>query len=1466
MKQFNKKVLSATVSMMMTWAVCGSIQTSIASDIEIYKDATKGKTNILLMLDTSGSMGISSLVLPKNNAYGSPGDVTEALCGRDTVPEYHNNGSTTSNIYQWHYNLKDPVTNRTAIKKTVNIGGTSVDYYMRGCRKQINGQWVQEYDRLSRLKDAILPLLASDELGSDVVMGLGQFSSKTELTIGNVSNRLTDGHSGRILVPNAPLDTAQRLKIARQIAEIKSLDTITNEDGTANSNLKLSSKNYPNVTKAASGTPTVHAYAEAGAYMMGTTTGGTGTNSGQVNTIYDGYMAMQNGSAQAYFICVEVGTTTTNALGATVQQCINNWPGYDGNNRTVTTGTISGGVFKPDSTSPTGWRQITSQAAFKNEVGSMDSAWEVFSKMPEGWRYGGWMKVNNEPMDIEPIVGTVWTGYAGGTIGIVSYRTSPFSIKSGTVTRTTTTKGFLECGSGFRVDTGWISLCYRDDGPSNGKWVRDASPQERNNRTCYAPVRGEHPIQNVYDRNGSGNLQASEERANLNNTRFEDWGNKNTDKKCVQSRWYEARTWGDVVTTVTDHAPIDNAGGFIYSVDEAKNGSNYKAGGTTNSCDGNGIYFLTDGAPNSTKDTMARTIMNHSLANGAYAFTGTPTSLKPVPLKSNLFAGETGGWEYIGAYAKKLRNRTLLSNTQKNPADMSIKTAVVGFGSSFAGITKKANGTYDCDSAPNQDAKNACLWGSAEYGDGGFYYAENSEDIKNSILDFVDKAGADFEPIATGSPTIPVDSLNPVQLQPYGYYAAFEPKPQENTQLWAGNLNKYNLRNGELVDKNLQRLILSTGALNKDAVGLWTNGVKGQLELGTLTAENGNQSSKRKVFTNRVIKDDHTADSGGSLAQVNLMTLFADNEDVAKFKHDADKNYWLNFLGYDVGITDNIASLGDLASKAEYRELGSVMHSTPVMLTQEGKITVVDGKLTTTGRKDYLMFGSTQGALHVVDDDGKEVFAFVPHEMMKNQKNAFIASGKYTGSGKNNLFYGVDGAWTAHTQYVSKSDGTLTVKDSGRKASDEEDAQNLIGMQWVYGGLRMGGKSYYALDLTDIEKPELKFHINPDADDASAALKQMGQSWSKPTLAYVNWGDTRKLVMFVGGGYDPVYETHNANPSGTKGNGVYMFDAHNGDLLWWASDSEKTGASRFTQNNELKYSVVSQINAIDRDGDGLTDHIYFGDLGGQAFRVDFNNRATDTANFATRAVRLFTEHQGSGLSPRFYEMPSVSIHQDDGSYFAAVAFSSGNRSSPLAGLNSTVSANDAVFVVYDNDVARQDLYKSGITLNTQDEVLTELDFDSGVARRGQNNTLNGGWKAYFDNDNVGRYKGMNDLYALDGMLYVNVYDRDGTGIGGNCGAGVAGDSYLYQYCLPTGKCDFYSGSGNKANRVKLGAGILGTGLGQGFKNGPNTVSLVVNRDQPSALDCSLPANKNLPQCQLFSTEVKLKQMRWYEAR
>ncbi|WP_252725375.1 pilus assembly protein [Acinetobacter indicus] len=1299
MKQFNKKVLSATVSMMMTWAVCGSIQTSIASDIEIYKDAAAGKTTITLMLDTSGSMstdqvGKEACDLPRGI---SSGDATLKSESSGTTPSYTKNycevdgederryyyqrsrelGNWRNSYYEWYKcgagnngstNRNDcnisigtttpPNLNQYTARRpneSNSCNDNNICYYF----KDLNVDGKKYYDRLTRLKDALFSLMDSALLDEKTMaIGIGNYSSQSDQ-----GNNFTgaDGSSGKILVPAALVTSAQRNAIKTAIA------------GLVGSN----------------GTPTANAYAEVAAYMLGTTT--------DVN---------YTGEKESY---------------------------------------VYAGVF------------------------------------------------NN---------------------GTAAYGTC----------------------------TAWSGLNCRSYG----------SP---------------------YIGRGLYNIRA----CNLN------WGDG---RNCL-------------VETVNVNSVGTGISGFNKSISTSKISARYATPlSSASQCNGQGIYFLSDGNPNSSP--TPEVLMKAAL--------GTQGSLFNVPTTGTLPNGsESGhGMPAVGEFAKALRNvKSSASAADRNPLGVEIKTAVVGFGSVFdvdreadaelpeservirlltdaKGITREY---YNCNKIASSrvDARNACNWGARShaslpgvggYGEGGFYSAQSPDDIINSIVKFLDEVKPEFDPVATGSPTVPVDSLNPIQLQPYGYYASFIPKPQESTQLWLGNLNKYNLHNGELFDKEkLIRLIKTDGSLDRNANGYWEDGVKGQLKLGDILDAGNQKKSQRIIFTNREITGEtapyEAIGKDNQLVKVDLQTLFsegvnANGDALGKFKNDPDKNYWLNLLGYNVSIGDEV-TLDLLAEKTELRQVGSVMHSSPILLTQEGKIVVNGSMLTTTGRKDYILFGSTQGILHVVDDEGKEVFAFVPHEMMENQKVAFLTEASSTG-GKDHLFYGIDAPWTAHTQYVSKSDGTLTVKDSGRKASDEEDAQNLIGMQWVYGGLRMGGKSYYALDLTDIDSPELKFHINPDAENAPAALKQMGQSWSKPTLAYVNWGDTRKLVMFVGGGYDPIYETHNADPSSTKGNGVYMFDAHNGDLLWWASDSEKAGAARFTDNDNLKYSIVSQINAIDRDGDGLTDHIYFGDLAGQAFRVDFNNRATDTANFATRVVRLFTEHQGSGLSPRFYEMPSVSIHQDDGSYFAAVAFSSGNRSSPLAGLNSTTSANDAVFVVYDNDVARQDLYKSGITLNTQNEVLTELNFDSGVARRGQNNTYNGGWKAYFDKDHVGRYKGMNDLYALDGMLYVNVYDRDGTGIGGSCGAGVAGDSYLYQYCLPTGKCDFYSGSGNKPSRVKLGAGILGTGLGQGFKNDPNTVSLVVNRDEPSALDCDLPANKNLPQCQLFDTQVKLQQMRWYESR
>ncbi|MEG0604702.1 MAG: pilus assembly protein PilY [Acinetobacter sp.] len=983
-------------------------------------------------------------------------------------------------------------------------------------------------------------------------------------------------------------------------------------------------------------------------------------------------------------------------------------------------------------------------------------------------------------------------------------------------------------------------------------------------------------------------------------------------------------------------------------------------------CSGKGVYVLTDGLP-STKSGAA-TIMTEALKKRGASTSGYTTSYSNTLSTFGTDKGANSGWNEIGYFAQSLNDgnnlKALFNSVQRNDQHQ-VKTAVVGFGSVFdvldpAGTIRKklkdhrtgAERTYyNCSLLTGVDQQNACYWGNKtkfsdgtivpdignpkSYGEGGFYSASSTTQVVESFINFVDDMKPNFEPIGTGSPTIPVDSLNPIQLQPYGYYAQFTPKPQETYQLWLGNLNKYHIKDGRLYDTTkLIELITSSGELNKTATGIWganaNGGVVGKLPLGT--AANG-ISSKRTVYTNRQINASNVAEEANSLQSVNLTTLFDADANKAKFKNDVRKNYWLNILGYNIDIDATGLTVATLPTNIR-RQLGAVMHSKPVLLTQEGKIEVTDGVVGTTARKDYLMFGSTQGSLHVVkvDNDtdskepGEEVFTFVPHEMIQNKPEAFLSESAVNG-GRDNLYYGMDGAWTAYTQYVSKTDKTLTVSSSGRKDNDGKDL-NQTGLQWVYGGLRMGGQSYYALDLTNINSPSLKFHIDPKNQNivnssttkTVSPLQYMGDSWSKPTIAWVNWGGTRKLVMFVGGGYDSTgtvqcgdatkndpntldYDQQNkyndkgyecpkynqaASSNKKKGAGVYMFDAGNGDLLWWASANVGTSTSAATNSGviatndaNLQYSVVSQINAVDRDADGLVDHLFFGDLGGQAFRIDLNNKATTLGVFAKRVVRLYNAHVTNGASPRFYEMPSFSVHSGVDGLFGVVALSSGNRSSPLAGVHringtdvTTATANDGVYVVYDNDVARSDLY-GDITLRTSPtgagvtltDVSTFATLKAGIAQTtgtGTPRTYNGGWK-YQYSSTAGKYKGMNEIYALDGMLYVNVYHKDGTGIIGDCGSGVIGDTELHQFCLPTGKCPdgFYTTGSTGPNKIVLGGGILGTGLGLGYSNKSDEMSVIKGKE---GSDCTKPENKNKPECQLFDTGARLQHLRWYESQ
>ena len=952
-------------------------------------------------------------------------------------------------------------------------------------------------------------------------------------------------------------------------------------------------------------------------------------------------------------------------------------------------------------------------------------------------------------------------------------------------------------------------------------------------------------------------------------------------------------------------------------------------------CSGQGIYFLTDGEPEpggtaprvDGKSGTAYNLMAKSLDTKGDVFSCLNSPLGKRFNEINYaykdrdgnyitgYKNPNNAWTCIGRYAQALLD------SEKNPTGLKIQTAVVGFSDGFS-----KNNNLDV-----QDAKD---WGTV--GAGGWVVGTNSQDVVNSINAFITQLNKDIPSMSTGSSTIPLDALNPAVVQPYAYFPQFEPKvkPEDTQQIWFGNLKKYYvLNNGVYSSRTVaddSTVVVKQSKL-QDLNDIWNNpnisypdgvaifkkgGVLNHLLLGTTTTAGGKIETGRKLLTDYAYDGTLAADERVkkdlNLVQVKH-TYTIDN------KTKTDTTYaraLMGLLGYVISNDTNTEGLDLSNQAATLRQMGSISHSKPLLITQSGKAeaTKVDGKVVidTTNRDDYVLFGTTQGSVQVVNAiTGAEKFVFVPKEIIEKQSETFKQDGGNLAAGKDALYYGMDGEWTAHTAYVSKSDGTLTVGGATRNVleSTNNEVESLTGKQWAYGGMRMGGRSYYALDLTDIDKPKIKFHIDPStgtvysqakpAGTTYAALQKMGQSWSKPSLGYVNWKGQRKLVMIVGGGYDAGgddgdglkangirtgykgYETYNYDQTNGIGAGVYMFDADTGDLLWNADS---------TSNASLKYSVVSQIRTVDRNNDGIIDHLYFGDLAGQTFRADFKNDG-DKTEFKTQTTKMLDLHKSDGTSPRFYTLPVFTAHNSAGSTTmfggntVVVTFVSGNQSSPLLATSDSPQKKDptglqfdGVYAIFDYDVypstseGRYPTSHIGArtlgSVPVNDTVMdkTKLRYINGAttATAINKDTGWGGWYYQFDTKIDGTtkkgasvIKGLTTPIAMEGSLYVTQFDASDNGTTSSCGAGVKGHSFSQRFCLPSGVCQ-----GGAIYIYNLGSGIVT--LNVGSASDPNQRSLVVpdpNDICPAGKTCT-PNGE--PKFITTGGSLRLIPNRWYE--
>ena len=196
------------------------------------------------------------------------------------------------------------------------------------------------------------------------------------------------------------------------------------------------------------------------------------------------------------------------------------------------------------------------------------------------------------------------------------------------------------------------------------------------------------------------------------------------------------------------------------------------------------------------------------------------------------------------------------------------------------------------------------------------------------------------------------------------------------------------------------------------------------------------------------------------------------------------------------------------------------------------------------------------------------------------------------------------------------------------------------------GGLREGGRHYYALDVTNSSKltgagkpayPELLWEFPNEADFNSGTgdYQHMGETWGQPIMTRVrlrvcdptcadNGGQGfERWVAIVTGGYDATSDPNPAvvdptaayNASSTKGRAIYMIDVKTGEVIAQQKvGNPGTPDSTGTIQDQMQYSLVSTPAVIDIDSDGFADVVYVGDLGGNLFKWVIHAVGEDRVN------------------------------------------------------------------------------------------------------------------------------------------------------------------------------------------------------------------------------------------------------------
>lgn len=645
----------------------------------------------------------------------------------------------------------------------------------------------------------------------------------------------------------------------------------------------------------------------------------------------------------------------------------------------------------------------------------------------------------------------------------------------------------------------------------------------------------------------------------------------------------------------------------------------------------------------------------------------------------------------------------------------------------------------------------ALLKSTAERSGGKNYTALNGGEL-NVALQAVLNETLDHETSFT-APSLSVNAFNRLYNRDDIYFALFSPN---SSQAWDGNLKKFRLCNGtETPSCTFGKIIDKVGAAAidesidpatnrpvnkiKDSAKSYWNDIEdgATVTLGGAGAKiTDNAKVPRTVYTYRgsyaiasisatpavkIDETDHSASSfrtaavanptilglpaAASAAQVDQLIKWMRGQDA----YDEDRD-----CPNGTDLLDPANASNACITESRPWNFADPLHSRPVAFTFGSELSGSNPDPTKPIMK--LFIGTNDGMVRMINNDsGMEEWAFIPSEMLSSQ---YALSQNGTGE---------------HIVGIDNSPAFLTIDLNNNGII--EPAVSGGDKVYMYISMRRGGRNLYAFDVTpatamtaqtNTVTPKLLWAINGGTGD----FAQLGETWSRPVVARIRaqcspvsvcddhnpaTNDSgSRMALILGGGYDANQDGAIQPGTDTMGNAIYIIDPFTGARIWWASSA--AGAS--LPLTKMKYSIPSDITAIDTNGDRSVDRLYVGDTGGQLWRIDLGDQIGASGDGGSKGYVLAdigcdsgaTErlHDTSGNCPasttnqgrrKFFYPPDVAQIKDStyssSENYDLVTIGSGDREDPLDLL--TTNPAPADYPVHNRIYAFRDYnYQSGV--------------------------------------------------------------------------------------------------------------------------------------------------------------------------